>query len=386
MFADYNSLFNDGDNDNKIPDPIIKAMSRDLPEGFKYELADEETLIMVPEREEGFNLSLDIPNIDLDFIDSKKDFWEFLYRSQTKFKVTNEKIRINGEEVEVAKILTTPFEDGKTELFLVPPPFPDPFTLPLTLEDGEEIYLTIKRQPFADLKKSLFKSIGMESLNLSYIIDEEKHSMSMKYKLNLDKAHNIEELIKVLKLAKALLEGRVKIEDIPLKVDENLRNDKEDLEKLLEFWERLNDVSKKLAIEFPPREKVSYSDMQVVNNLYDSLILGNVLKESILEYEWSFEFSEEPNLDLIDKHKGIALRVNAPQILEVLNQKIEVWASILLKNVKVDSIKKVLDKEFTYIVKSLPYGKKEIDQQIKYYRNYEQIPNCEKNILEGMEK
>lgn len=45
MFADYNSLFNDGDNDNKIPDPIIKAMSRDLPEGFKYELADEETLM-----------------------------------------------------------------------------------------------------------------------------------------------------------------------------------------------------------------------------------------------------------------------------------------------------------------------------------------------------
>lgn len=386
MFADYNSLFNDGDNDNKIPEPIIKAMSRDLPEGFKYELADEETLIMVPEREEGFNLSLNIPNNDLDFIDSKKDFREFLYRSQTKFKVTNEKIRINGEEVEVAKILTTPFEDGKTELFLVPPPFPDPFKLPLTLEDGEEVCLTIKRQPLADLKKLLFKSIGMESLNLSYIIDEEKHSMSMKYKLNLDKADNIEELIKVLKLAKALLEGSVKIGDTPLKVDGNLRNDKEDLEILLEFWKRLNEVSKKLAIEFPPREKVSYSDMQVVNNLYDSLILGNVLKESILEYECHLEFSEEPNLDLLDKHKGIALRVNAPQILEVLNQKIEVWASILFKNVKAESIEKVPNEEFAYIIKFIPYEKKEIEQQIKYYKKYEQIPNYEKNILEGMEK
>lgn len=386
MFADYNSLFNDGDNDNKIPDPIIKAMSRDLPEGFKYELADEETLIMVPEREEGFNLSLDIPNIDLDFIDSKKDFWEFLYRSQRKFKVTNEKIRINGEEVEVSKILTSPFQAGNTEFFIVPPPFPAPFKLPLTLEDGEEICLKIKRQPLADLKKSLFKSIGTESLNLSYIIDEEKHSMSMKYKLKLDKADNIEELISVLKLTKALLEGRVKIGDAPLKVDENLRNDKEDLEILLEFWKRLNEVSKKLDIEFPPREKVSYSDMQVVNNLYDSLILGNVLKESILEYECHLEFSEEPNLDLLDKHKGIALRVNAPQILEVLNQKIEVWVSILFKNVKAESIEKVPNEEFAYIIKFIPYEKKEIEQQIKYYKKYEQILNYEKNILEGMEK
>ena len=213
MFVSFNKAFDKKKSMDKIPEPIIKALSEELPSGFKYVQMDKDTCCLIPEGEE-INFSFDFIKDNEFNAKTPDELMEYLYRTQKQLRIKSNTIEINGNKLNVSDLIKLPLKNVEIDhstIIIEPKAFPKPFELPIEYEDGKYISVKIQRQPLADLKKSLFKSIDMESMEVSYIIDEINHSMSMDLKIRLDKAETVEEILKISKIYDRFKKGKVVI-------------------------------------------------------------------------------------------------------------------------------------------------------------------------------
>lgn len=368
MFVDFNKVFKEKNTIYNIPDPIIKALSNELPHGLKYTLLDSETCVIVPE-EGDLKITIDIDNDDLSEIDSTKDLMEFLYRSQKKLEIKSRKIKLNGHEFDVSEILKSPLRDeeliGLTRCFIVPERFPEPFDLIFNYNSGEKFYLKMQRQPLADLKKSLFKSVGLSAIELSYIIDEENHRMDMKFDLNLDKAENIQEMIEASKFSYHMISGDVKIGTIPIKANINYKFNKDNLKEIIDFWKKVEQISTVLNCSFQPKVNILRGDMKLVNDLYKSLILGEDIEELHPQMQLEIGFTEEPDIDSFKK-SNIGFKFTMIQLFNLLDEEISVNCSKEITNFEINKVIKKENEKYTYVFSLEPIDTKGILEKIRY--------------------
>lgn len=371
MFASFNKAFNKNKSVNKIPEPIVKALSNKLPDGFKYESLGNESCFLSTTNDE-MKISFALINDEFN-IKSQEELAEYLYRTQKKLEIKTDTININGEEFNVNDLIVFPlkdltFDEKNTKFIIIPPPFPDPFELPINYENNKSINIKIQRQPYADLNKSLFKSISLDYMEISYVIDELNNKMEMNYKINLDKAKNLEEIIIASKLYKMFETGEIVIKGNIIKG--NIKNNKinEDFNKLIEFWEKVYQLSKYFRVDFKPKKQVLFKEAKIINDLYVSFIEETDIEEYEDTTQFTLTFNEKIDDNKVEIDSKMILQFIEPKEFLILEEKIKLFSVITLSNFKIKNILKVQENPFKYEFKIEPLNDEGVLKKVRYFK------------------
>lgn len=340
MFVSFNKAFDKKKSMDKIPEPIIKALSEELPSGFKYVQMDKDTCCLIPEGEE-INFSFDFIKDNEFNAKTPDELMEYLYRTQKQLRIKSNTIEINGNKLNVSDLIKLPLKNVEIDhstIIIEPKAFPKPFELPIEYEDGKYISVKIQRQPLADLKKSLFKSIDMESMEVSYIIDEINHSMSMDLKIRLDKAETVEEILKISKIYDRFKKGKVVIGNNEINGCIKEKDYDNNFAELIDFWEKVNALSGFLGIVIKPKVNILNEDVEIVKALYNSFIENTDFKKNINTKKFTLSFKNEIKTDEINYKDEMAFQFEEYKEYSILETPLELYCVITLSNFKINNI------------------------------------------------
>lgn len=340
MFVSFNKAFDKKKSMDKIPEPIIKALSEELPSGFKYVQMDKDTCCLIPEGEE-INFSFDFIKDNEFNAKTPDELMEYLYRTQKQLRIKSNTIEINGNKLNVSDLIKLPLKNVEIDhstIIIEPKAFPKPFELPIEYEDGKYISVKIQRQPLADLKKSLFKSIDMESMEVSYIIDEINHSMSMDLKIRLDKAETVEEILKISKIYDRFKKGKVVIGNNEINGCIKEKDYDNNFAELIDFWEKVNALSGFFGIVIKPKVNILNEDVEIVKALYNSFIENTDFKKNINTKKFTLSFKDEIKTDEINYKDEMAFQFAEYKEYSILETPLELYCVITLSNFKINNI------------------------------------------------
>ena len=340
MFVSFNKAFDKKKSMDKIPEPIIKALSEELPSGFKYVQMDKDTCCLIPEGEE-INFSFDFIKDNEFNAKTPDELMEYLYRTQKQLRIKSNTIEINGNKLNVSDLIKLPLKNVEIDystIIIEPKAFPKPFELPIEYEDGKYISVKIQRQPLADLKKSLFKSIDMESMEVSYIIDEINHSMSMDLKIRLDKAETVEEILKISKIYDRFKKGKVVIGNNEINGCIKEKDYDNNFAELIDFWEKVNALSVFFGIVIKPKVNILNEDVEIVKALYNSFIENTDFKKNINTKKFTLSFKDEIKTDEINYKDEMAFQFEEYKEYSILETPLELYCVITLSNFKINNI------------------------------------------------
>ncbi|TYS51171.1 abortive infection system toxin AbiGii family protein [Bacillus infantis] len=328
MFANFEkAFFPKKESGKKIPEEVLKSLSEKLPEGYVYTSISDNAVGITPLNSpisiQGFSVQLPEGLPEQFKPSSWNELSEFIYRTQRKVKLILDEdncIKINGNRFEVDEVIDFPFSDSKykgADLFMVPQPFQPPFTI---LIKGNDVIktLTIQRQPYPDMHKSLFKSIDNSSFELSYIVYEEEEKINFNFKTNIEKAKTIQEVIDSLNLYNSFIKGTIIINNIELPRPNEVELEDESIIETINFWEKVQVLNNLLDVEFLPEPQTEFEDVKLIEELYRSLYgklpfkedvninnltlngyQGDTINDLINKYDLSFQFIRTSNVKLL---------------------------------------------------------------------------------------
>lgn len=341
MFVSFNKAFNKKKSMDKIPEPIIKALNEQLPSGFKYVQIDKETCCLTPEGEE-INLSFNFKDNEFN-AKTSDELMEYLYRTQKQLRIKSNTIKINGSDLNMSDLIKVPLRDvdidnKNSTIIIEPKAFPEPFELPIEYEHGKYISVKIQRQPLADLRKSLFKSIYKKSMEVLYIIDEINHSMSMDLKIRLDKAETVEEILIVSKIYDRFKKGKVVIGNNEINGCIKEKEDDDNILELIAFWEKVNELSCLFNKVFKPKAIIFNEDVEIVEALYNSFIENTDFKKIINTKNFTLSFKDEIKIDEINCEHEVALQFEEYKEYLILGNSLELYCVTTLSNFRIKHI------------------------------------------------
>lgn len=377
MFANFEkAFFPNKETGKKIPKEVLQSLSEKLPEGFVYTNISDDAVGITPLNElitfGGFSIQLP-KNLPETFKPSSwKEFSEFLYRTQRKVKIILDKdncITINGSRFKIDEFIEFPFLESnhkEVELFIVPEPFQSPFTITL---EGDNIIktFTIKRQPYPDMNKSLFKSIDNSSFEISYILDEKEGKVTFNFNTNLEKASTIQELIDSLELYRSFINGTLKLgnQQLPSPNEVELENDS--ITETIKLWKKVQSLNDRLKVEFYPEPNIEYEDVKIIEELYRSLYEKIPFKEyininnlTLHGYEDNSDFSNE----FINK-EGLCFQYIQTLNVKLLGAEFILYSVVALFDFIVTDIEIINDNDANLIIKPLD-GKKTFQSIIHF--------------------
>ncbi|TDB49543.1 abortive infection system toxin AbiGii family protein [Bacillus sp. CBEL-1] len=293
MFADFEkAFFQKNEKDVRIPKEIVKSLSETLPEGFTYTNIGNGAIGVVPLGTEAelSGLRVELPD-DLpgNFKPSTmEELEEFMYRVQHPIKmklVEDNSLVLNGTSFNLEDFIKFPFKTvdnekkvREYELSLVPRPFQSPFEVKVQ-GNGVTKLLHFQRQPYADMHKSLFKSINNDNFEISYIIDEKNSKLTFNVKYSLENVDSIEEGIAILELYQSCIEGGIKLNDLRLPEAPATSIEKESILETINFWKKVLTLQEHLGVQFIPEFKTKREDVILVEEIYRSLIATRPFKK-----------------------------------------------------------------------------------------------------------
>lgn len=380
MFADFNkAFFNDNENDTIIPREILNSLGENLPEGFKYIEIERGIVGITPTdtdseiKVSGFN------NIDVNdevFKEFKPaniyEVSEFLYRTQRSYqaKLTNEdSIIINGTKLGVNQIIKKPFGDSRVKVStvtIVPQPFQKPFEIELEGFDFKKKVL-IKREPLPDMEKSLFKSQGKNAFDISYLINEKTLRLQFNFKLNIDVAENVEEVIETVKLYQSCLKGDIKLNGKNILKSEVSHSEELAVDEMINLWEKVLKIERNLNIKFKPQSEIYLSDLECIEKLYRTLIERKPFKEYVNINELTLSGADiEAINDLVDA-EGLSISFYSESILELFSTKIELYGITSYFDFKIKAYQ-FLEENNSFVLATRPLDNRKIYQSVIYFK------------------
>lgn len=390
MFANFNKAFNKGKTSNNIPQPIIDSMNTKLPDGFEYKQINQDACGIVVEGNK-MTFSIDIDKENEFHATTEKELMQYLYRTQRKLEVKSDTLQINGHIFNLNEIVKYPFKDlkfqeGSGKIVIVPPPFPEPFELPLTYEEGHSINIKVQRQPYADLNKSLYKSIEMEAIELSYIIDEVKKNMKMDFKINLNKAKSVEEIIIISKLYKNFNEGKFILGTTKVDVDINKNEQDDNFLQLIDFWQKVDKISRVLGVLFEPKDKISREEVTTINALYNSFIEKCDYKQFIDTDQLTLSFKDEIDVEKINCKEEMEMQIVEYKEYSILNASVNLhcvttFSNFIIKEVVEDKVEKC-----KYIVKVNTLNDKGVLKKIRFFDNGDDVNEYRECYIKDMNR
>lgn len=387
MFVNFNRAFNNNKREVKIPEVILQYMSDKLPEGLQYVQIDRDTCgIMSKDNELSITVPIEVPsNIKLN--DNTK-LMEYLYRTQTELEIKSEYIKINGNRIKVSEMFIRPLAKNDFEggCFVIrPEPFPGPIKLTVGCQEFN-IEFEFERQPYANMNKMLFKSINNNIVEISYIIDEIKMSLSVNIKLHLSNAVSAEEVVYAYKIYKAFKSGTATLGNMEINTKSNDTNDEiyKNIDGIIEFWNRVDELGKNFKVLFKPKQNLNQEDYLYVQKLYKSLIEDKTYKEFATLNNILVTLSEEDNDDkLIPEFQSIQYieQVN----LELMNVNLDIWSVITWFDIKVIEKELIDSKKNLFKLSIGTTTDKGMYKVVKHFKTKEEAIAYRENISNEIE-
>ncbi|TXR66515.1 abortive phage resistance protein [Bacillus sp. AR8-1] len=381
MFSNFKQAFKKDESKNaKIPQAVLDALSEDLPKGLKYVPIDNQQIKAVPE--EGNEIRITISSLKVKLPDglklnSPEELQEFLYRTQQKVQTDGESIKINGEKKPLSELIKKPFQPqkiipGKIKYEIEPQPFPEPNPLEVTYEEmGITKVFHVKRQPLADMKKSLFKTIDSDPIEIIFTIDEEDSSVAFNVNMMLSKVTSVEEIIKTIELYKGFLNGKVKLADVIQTPIMNEVDGIDSIDDALRYWEKVSAIGKKLQLEFNPQEEIDEKGLLLVDRLYKSLIENAPYKMPVMIEKFTTTTSEALNKSEFSDGKGMAFQYKNTEIFTLYGVKFNIFSAVALLNCKISNIETVETNKYKFNIEPA-YGDS-IEQASKHFISQEEL-------------
>lgn len=281
----------------KIPQAVLDAISVDLPEGFKYVNA-EDGVCRIDTNEE-FNIGVDnivLPESVKTVLPKKikmSDVWTYSYNAQKRIELRPDKngnFKLNGLLIKAEDFIKTPFENIeniKSEFFLVPHPFPEPFEITVGSEDKKyEMRIPVRRKAYESLDAKKFESVDDSPIKLTWIVDDVKENVNFNIKTVVEKAKTIQEIVDSNHIFNSFLEGKGKIAGLVLPINKEKKYS-EISDKVVEFWDKVLELEKYFKVAFIPGEEITTDLVNRVDELYQCFIK----REPFKKYQNFTEFS-----------------------------------------------------------------------------------------------
>ena len=375
MFTNFKKAFKqEKETMYKIPKIILENLNNILPEGFEYSQVDND-MCTITSKDKKVNIKASLKLKNIEGITTTKEAIEYLYRTQQEVEIISKHIELNGIKFDINELIKMPlsnrkFDDLNGKLILKPHAFPKPFKLMVGYGD-KNIEMLFQRQPYADLHKSLFESIERKSLLISYIVDEISGSMTINISINIGEAESSEEIVEISKIYKCFMSGDGRIANIELNRGFDNITEEDGLDSLIEFWNKVDLISKKLGILFNTQSDILKKDVNLVERLYRCLIEDKPYKEiGALEY-LTVKCSEELDKNIFLNKDGIVLQFLESKTYELLEREIElskliIWCNIMVKDAELVDKKNL---EYKFIINT-DFDEK-MFRVIKYFKNKE---------------
>lgn len=298
MYSDFKRAFKDEPSyKTKIPQAVLDAISVDLPDGFKY--VNAENGVCRIDTNEEFIIGID----NIVFPDSTKkvsfqiknmsDIWTYSYNAQKRIELRPDKngnFKLNGVLIKAEDFIKTPFENIeniKSEFFLVPHPFPEPFIITVGSEDKRyEMRIPVRRKAFESLDAKKFESVDDSPIKLTWIVDDIKENVTFNIKTVVEKAKTIRAIVDSNHIFNSFLEGKGKIAGLILPINKEKRYSAIS-DEVVEFWDRVLELEEYFKVAFIPGEEITTDLVNRVDELYQCFIK----REPFKKYQNFTEFS-----------------------------------------------------------------------------------------------
>jgi len=370
MFSNFKKAFKDDESNTKVPDAVIEALSDHLPDGFTYTQIYNEVIGVVPTTGQ-LNMKVNI-SYPLDFKPaSTQELAEYLYRSQQELEVPTNSVEINGHKFTHEELISFPFSENmmskEGKLVIKPAPFPDPFPVYIEYKEKENIkkYFQMKRQPYPDMEKSMFKSIDSGPLTLSYIMDEKNNDLNLTVNVNIDQANKPLEVVEAFKIYHGFIQGKIKFNGADLNAVPNKSEDSESIKEIINFWEKVDLIGSKIDKNFKPKENISLNDVIWIEKLYKSFIEDQPYKEYFKINKLTTEIIDIDKTEVIN-NEGFALQFSNFEEIKLFDVNLSLFNLVALFNLKViDIIEK--NEKYEFIIE--PITNKGVYRSIQHFIN-----------------
>ena len=395
MFANFEkAFFKKNEMDDKIPVEVLESLGekKKLPSGLGYVDVGHGACVITPEASEMTlkGLRVDLPDdLPEGFHPSTiSELMEFMYRTQRKIKITpneDKLVALNGAKVNINDLVQFPLKNASLdeyEMFISPEPFEPPFNI--TLEGNNVIkQFTIQRQPYADMHKSLFKSIDSPSFEISYILDEREHRLQFNFKLNIGLAQDSTEVIQALKLYEACVQKDLKLQGHPFPKDSVNDTEKKSIIETLKFWEKIVVLEKVIGVAFVPTSKPELKDVFFIEKLYRCLVENEPFKEYVNINNFTLNVSPEFNGDELLSKDGISFQYGNHDHVKVFGVDIDVYNVVGLFDFRVTHLEAVDYQKSKYQLFVEPLEGKRIYQSTFIFLEEEQAIKYMTNVTEN---
>ncbi|OAB41205.1 abortive infection system toxin AbiGii family protein [Paenibacillus antarcticus] len=371
MFLNFDKAFRKNNHKLPIPSEVIASLTESLPPNFIYVNAGEGACVVSTNSQKmDMSLNVELPE---DFKpQSMLELMEFMYRAQRELRILPDKegfITINGSKFLPNELIVFPL-GGKvleSELYIKPQPFQPPFNV--TLEGGgipKEILM--QRHPYADMGKSLFKSIGNSIIDISYIFDEVDNSLKFTFNISIEKFHSVCEIVESLKFYNACINGDIILAGMDFSSHFSPKEDKEILETI-EFWEKINTLEKVLKVDFYLEFPITNEDALWVEKLFKSFVENMAYKQYAKVDNIVTVAPDGIDKDSIVKPEGIMFSMIQRSELNIWNTNIELFDVVGLFDLKVTDVILLNDEKMEYELIVEPIEGKKVYTSIRSFLN-----------------
>ncbi|MFW3538985.1 abortive infection system toxin AbiGii family protein [Vagococcus fluvialis] len=349
------------------PEYWLKKLNTQAPEGTHYKLLDDNTVLLMPnDGKVEFKTKLTLPN-DLQNIKLKnsKELMDLMYRTQRIPEAEILGFVVNGNEVTQENYLTH-FGSGnieKLEYFFIPQEFPPPFDFTINM-NGEDYKFSMKREPFASLTESIFKSNNYKLFQVTMRINEKTAKVNLQFHYNLSLADSVEDILYYEKMILDYASGKIKIMDLNQEL--NKKEVRENLEDLFECYKKLKKLEEYFKISFDIKRNVMVSDVKNIEKIYSSFILNKYyyiydLKTNGMELKFNKELAEEELTKNLKENTNMGFTGYSTVNLNILGTEFEFIERYLYPKVIIKEIKDSSDNEI------------EVSMDILKMKNHEEI-------------
>lgn len=337
MFANFEkAFFKKNEMDDKIPAEVLKSLGekRKLPDGLMYANVGNGACAVIANTEtmnlKGLNVEIpdDLPE---NFQPTNlHELMEFMYRTQRRLKIKTNKeklLSLNGQQIHIEDLIQFPLKEtnlAEFEFFLDPAPFQPPFTI--TLEgNGVVKHFSIERQPYADMNKTLFKSINNPAFEISYILDERDLRLNFTFKYNIEHAKDSTEVIDILKLYEACAKQDFTLQGHPFPPSSANEAESKSIIRIINFWEKIRTLEGVLQVNFIPSSNPEREDVFYIEKLYRSLVEKKPFKEYVNITDFTLDVFPEFNGDELLKEDGMTIQFSNREHVRVLGVELDLY-------------------------------------------------------------
>ncbi|CAK6472695.1 hypothetical protein BFRIG_01890 [Peribacillus frigoritolerans] len=387
MFADFEkAFFKKNEMDKKIPKEIVQSLSENLPKGFKYTDIGKGAVGITPIAPELKlqGLSMELPKDFPKEISTIDELTEYLYRTQKQVRLKPDKnncITLNDKTFKVNEFINFPLNERVGEEFefsMVPHPFQPPFLITI---EGNSIKkeFTIQRQPYADMNKSLFKSINYSAFEISYVLDEVEQTLHFNFKLNIEGADSLQEAIDVLKLYQSFIKGEVKLNGEGLPSPSIIsQSEEQSILETIKFWEKASALQSKLNIKFVPDSQTERKDVILIEELYHCLINNKPYKKYIKINDLTLNGTGDFDVNDLINVEGLSFQFIENSRVSVLGVELELYSIVSFFDFAVKDLIKEDKSQYKLIIQ--PIAGKKMYQSVFHFCSMEEASFYQKNM------